>query len=735
MATGDLRLVGGFAGIPAAPVFDLTAVTGSFAPLGGVAFPVVQDRWERLVTMANVPAPASRVWEALIEPEHVREWLGICHGSWAVRGKESTLDFEDGEFFYCSTNRSTPPTAARAGTLEYLWRWVGIGPATSVTWTLTPGPDGTLVTVVEEATNPPSDWRSWNGMGWPGILDQLAGYLRTGTNTRWPWRRMGPYLQIPLPTMPFQAWEALTSPGAIKHWMQRTAGSLAVGDVMTLMMGDASGTIQLNVTKSVDTGQEFPSYMPYVEFELRRPSWSVALGGRMWIEPAGLGKSLLQIFHYDWERLDVRDSVTERKLLTNFWVNAAGRAQMLFQPQGSPVGPHGWSMGGGSNGHGAFDPSSLAGADDHTGGTRASSNGRGDRAMTAELDFPAAMGFAGKVMGDLGGAMAGLLSALGVRLGLFGALAAGPATSLELAERTGLAERYVREWLWGLHSAGYLRFDHAGQRFTLPAEHAAVLAFEGSPLCLAAGYELLSPMAGMLDEVAAAFRTGQGIPHERYPDALYTAMDRMSATWLDAMLVNQWLPAIDGLVGTLERGGKVADVGSGGGRAVITMARRFPDSEFVGYDLHKANVERATAAAETAGVTSRVRFLNTDAMTGLTGPLDLVTMFDVLHDAPDPEAVLAAAHTALAPTGGVLLVLESSSAAVPEDNAGPQGTILYATSTLYCVPIALADGGPALGTLGLPFSELDSLARRAGFSKTEEVLVQNPMNALYVLRP
>ena len=730
MTTGDLRL-GGFAGIPTIPAFDLTAAAESFVPLGGIAFPVVQDRWERLVVMANVPAPASRVWEVLVKPEHVRQWLGICHGDWAVRGKESTLDFEDGEFFYCSTNKATPPTAARAGTLEYLWRWVGIGPATAVTWTLTPGLDGTTqLTVVEEATNPPSDWRSWNGMGWPGILDQLAGYLRTGTNTRWPWRRMGPYFQIPLPAMPFQAWEALTSAGAVKHWMQRTAGSLVVGDVMTLVMGDASGTVEFTVTKSVDTGQEFPSYMPYLEFELRRPSWSAALGGRMWIEPAGLGKSLLQIFHYDWERLDIRDPVTERKLLTNYWINAAGRAQMLIQPQGAPVGPHGWSMGGGSDGHGTV--SSLTSDNGYNGGAGMSFNGRGGQ-PTAEPDYSVAMGFVGKVMGDLGGAMTALLSALGVRLGLFGALAMGPATSTELAARTGLAERYVREWLWGLHSAGYLRFDHEGKRFILPAEHAAVLVAE-SPLCLAAGYELLSPMAGMLDEVVEAFRTGQGIPHERYPESLYAAMDHMSASWLDAMLVDQWLPAVEGLVGRLQRGAKVADIGSGGGRAVITMARCFPDSEFVGYDLHEANVKRATAAAKTAGVASQVRFVYGDALTGLTGPLDLVTMFDVLHDAPDPEAILAAAHTALAPAGGVLLILESSSAAVPEDNAGPPGTILYATSTLYCVPTALADGGPALGTLGLPVDELASLARRAGFS-TEEIPVQNPMNALYVLRP
>ena len=236
MNSADLQLASSLAGIPAPPPMDLTAPAKTFTPLGGAAFPVAQDRWERLVTMVTIPEPADRVWAALAEPVHLKEWFGVMNDDWTVRGRESTLDFEDGEFFYCRTMKATPPTPARPGVLNYLWRWVGIGPAASVTWTLSPGPQGTVVTVVEEATNPPSDWRSWNGMGWPGILDQLARYLRTGRNTRWPWRRMGPYIQIPLQAMPFQAWEALTNPGAVKHWMQRAAGSLTVDDEMTLTM-------------------------------------------------------------------------------------------------------------------------------------------------------------------------------------------------------------------------------------------------------------------------------------------------------------------------------------------------------------------------------------------------------------------------------------------------------------------------------------------------------------------
>ena len=131
------------AGLPSAPTFDLTAAEASFQPLSGRAFPAVQDRWERLVSMATIPEPAERVWSALVDADQIGEWLGVVHGGWAQRGRESTLDFEDGEFFYCRTDRSTPPAGTRPGTLNYLWRWVGVGPATSVTWTLSPAPDGT----------------------------------------------------------------------------------------------------------------------------------------------------------------------------------------------------------------------------------------------------------------------------------------------------------------------------------------------------------------------------------------------------------------------------------------------------------------------------------------------------------------------------------------------------------------------------------------------------------------
>lgn len=318
---------------------------GAFPPLQTTsARPVAQERWERLVSEVTIPLSAAAVWAALVEPDAVAHWLAVCRGDWAVAGCESTLDFEDGEYFYCRTESVEAATADRQGSLTYLWRWVGIGPATRVRWVVTPrSSDLTTVTVTEETTNPPSDWRSWNGMGWPGILDQLARYLRTGTSWRWPWRRMGPYVQAELAAPPFEAWEALTASGAIKHWLQRARGSLAVGDPMTLTMGDASGSAVLEAVRVVDAGQEFPSYLPYIEFSFGRPAWQRALGGRLWIEPAGLGRSLLQVFLFDWEGLALANPIEERRILTGFWTSALGRAQAFFAPTGAPPGPHGWS--------------------------------------------------------------------------------------------------------------------------------------------------------------------------------------------------------------------------------------------------------------------------------------------------------------------------------------------------------------------------------------------------------
>jgi uncharacterized protein YndB with AHSA1/START domain len=302
---------------------------------------LVRDRWERLVSAIEIPGAAPEdVWHALTSPGALKHWLAVCHGSLVATDRDCTLDFEDGEFFLVRSR-----AVERPHRLEYVWRWLGIGQATRVEWQLEGNPHVTRVTVTEEAMNPPWDWQTWNGGGWPGILDQLAAHLRTGTTWRWPWRRMGPYAQVELPVPFYQAWEKLTAPMGLRFWLQVMRGeALAPGASLGLLMGDASGALEMKVLRVVQPGEQPPSFLPSIEFALTRPVWNTELHGRMWLEPAGWGRCLLQVFHANWENLPPGLQLPERKLVTSFWAGAAHRARLLAMSSAPPdaMGPHSW---------------------------------------------------------------------------------------------------------------------------------------------------------------------------------------------------------------------------------------------------------------------------------------------------------------------------------------------------------------------------------------------------------
>jgi SAM-dependent methyltransferase len=359
--------------------------------------------------------------------------------------------------------------------------------------------------------------------------------------------------------------------------------------------------------------------------------------------------------------------------------------------------------------------------------------------MTIETNHKAyddkkAEAFVGKVLGDAVGLTTTALAFIGDELKLWKDLhARGAATSQELADRTGLAERPLREWLSAMASAGYLHYEPTTRRFELPAEHAPALAQEGGPVFFGGVHQEFVALLRPIDRVIDSFRTGKGVPQSAYPEAVFDGMDRFTAGWFENALLPVWIPGIDGLQGRLEEGIDVADVGCGRGRALIKLAQAFPRSRFVGYDVYGPNVARARANAESAGLSDRVRFVELDAADGLPAPADFVTTFDVVHDAVDPGGLLRAIRRALKPQG-TYLCLDINCSPQLEDNAGPLGALLFGSSVLYCMSVSLAHGGAALGTCGLHHPKLDELGTAAGFGQIRKLPLENPFNNLYELR-
>ena len=250
--------------------------------------------------------------------------------------------------------------------------------------------------------------------------------------------------------------------------------------------------------------------------------------------------------------------------------------------------------------------------------------------------------FLGKVLSDTSGMTTTILASIGDRLNLFQQLANGPATSTELANRAEINERYAREWLGAMASAGYVVYDPASERFTLPAEHLPVLAQEHGPIFFGGMHQMLAGMVGPLNQLVQAFQQGGGVPQSAYDHNMWDGLERFTAGWFENLLIPVWLPAIPQVQAKLERGALVADVGCGRGKAVIKLAQAFPRSRYVGYDSFEPTIAEATAHAQDAGVTDRVRFEHRDASTGLPEQYDVITTFDVVHDAIDPVGLLRA---------------------------------------------------------------------------------------------
>ena len=354
--------------------------------------------------------------------------------------------------------------------------------------------------------------------------------------------------------------------------------------------------------------------------------------------------------------------------------------------------------------------------------------------MTTEtIDEAKLSAFMEHVLGDAAGLMTSTLATLGDRLGLFKALSRRPATSSELAAAAEINERYAREWLRGMHAAGYLELERGSGRYTLPPEHAQVVAVEGGPAFLGGAFQLTFGYLRTIEHLTEAFRSGGGVPQSAYPSETWEGMGRFSRSFYDNLLVQQWLPMVSGLEPKLERGARWADVGCGSGIALIRLAEAYPASTFVGYDNFEGQLLLARQGAAEAGVSDRVRFELYDAADGLPERFDVISTFDVVHDAIDPAALLTAIRRALS-ADGTYLMLEMNSADDPDDNVGPLATLLYGVSVLYCMTTSLAHGGAGLGTCGLPAGRVRELCHESGFASVEQLDLQDPFNSLYVVK-
>ena len=340
--------------------------------------------------------------------------------------------------------------------------------------------------------------------------------------------------------------------------------------------------------------------------------------------------------------------------------------------------------------------------------------------------------FVGRVIGDLAGTMTTVFCALGDQLGLFAALAEQAASSEDLAAKTGLQERYVREWANGLVTAGYLTRDPASGTYALPPEHLPVLADEGGLASLGGAYQTIRELLATIDIIERSFSQGGGVRLKDYREEFWTGLDRLTGPAFEHQLAQEWIPAVEGLEARLRAGARVADVGSGTGRAPIRLAQAFPNVTVTGFDIHPSNIERATQTAREAGVTDRVRFAEADGVKGIPGRYDLITMFMVVHDTSDPRALLHNAHAAIE-DDGVLLIDEPNCHEPVEEDRGPLGTLMYGLSLLHCTPQSLAHGGAALGACGLPEPRLRALCADAGLGNVERIW-EGPLDAVYAVR-
>jgi len=340
--------------------------------------------------------------------------------------------------------------------------------------------------------------------------------------------------------------------------------------------------------------------------------------------------------------------------------------------------------------------------------------------------------FVSKFVGDLGASIHGPSVLIGEQLGLYKALADGPLAPDDLARKTGIAERYAREWLAAQAASGYVNYDAVTGRFWMTPEQKFTLTNEDSPVYIPGAFYVVASLYKDQRKLVDTYRSGKGFGwHEHHNDLFLGTLKFFKPGYI-ANLVSSWLPSLEGVVSKLQEGATVADVGCGYGASTIIMAKAFPKSKFIGYDYHLESIETARNASITAGVTENTDFEVALAKDYKSKDLDLVTFFDCLHDMGDPAGAALHVHDSLKPDG-TWMVVEPAAKETMEENLNPVGRVFYNASSMVCVPSSLAqEVGLGLGAQASD-QDLRRVMQAGGFTRIRKA-AETPFNRVFEAR-
>ncbi len=334
----------------------------------------------------------------------------------------------------------------------------------------------------------------------------------------------------------------------------------------------------------------------------------------------------------------------------------------------------------------------------------------------------------GGILQDLGGAFSVPLVQIGESLGLYQTLNESDGlTSSELAEKTGLYERYLREWLSAQAASNYISYNAESEKFHMTPEQAFVFANQDSPFYLAPAFSSAAAFSENMPMVRDGFKTGEGVAWGDQSQCLSCAVARFFRPGYKNHLIQTWLPALHGVVEKLQQGGDVADIGCGHGISTMIIAEAFANSKVNGFDFHEKSIEAARKHLKSHPL-ENIEFHIQEAK-DLPGQYDLITLFDCLHDMGDPVAAMKTIKGALKPGGTVMIVEPMAGDSLPE-NLNPVGRMFYSASTMVCVPTSLAqETGAALGAQAGEKRLREIIVDQAGFSSLRRA-TETPFNLI-----